>query len=55
LDEPTAGLDGRTEGEVLAAVRRMLVGRTAVVASHRPAVAGLCDRVVTLERQESAT
>jgi ATP-binding cassette subfamily C protein CydCD len=48
LDEPTAGLDGETEAEVLAAVRRLLIGRTAVIAAHRPALAAVADRVVEL-------
>ena len=48
LDEPTASLDGETEAEVLAAVRRLVVGRTAVIVAHRPALAALADRVVEL-------
>jgi thiol reductant ABC exporter CydD subunit len=48
LDEPTAGLDGETETEVLAAVRRLVAGRTAVIVAHRPALAALADRVVAL-------
>ena len=48
LDEPTASLDGRTEGEVLMAVRRLITGRTAVIVAHRPALAALADRVVEL-------
>jgi ATP-binding cassette subfamily C protein CydCD len=48
LDEPTAGLDGETEADVLAAVRRLVIGRTAVIVAHRPALAALADRVVEL-------
>ena len=48
LDEPTASLDGETEAEVLAAVRRLVIGRTAVIVAHRPALAALADRVVEL-------
>ena len=48
LDEPTAGLDGETEAELLATVRRMLPGRTALVVAHRPALAAVADRVVEL-------
>jgi ATP-binding cassette subfamily C protein CydCD len=48
LDEPTSGLDGETEAEVLAAVRRLVAGRTAVIVAHRPALAALADRVVEL-------
>jgi ATP-binding cassette subfamily C protein CydCD len=48
LDEPTAGLDGETETELLSAVRRLLAGRTALIVAHRPALAALADRVVEL-------
>ena len=48
LDEPTASLDGRTEADVLEAVRRLVGGRTAVIVAHRPALAALADRVVEL-------
>jgi ATP-binding cassette subfamily C protein CydD len=34
LDEPTAHLDPGTEAEVLESLRRLCVGRTAIVASH---------------------
>ncbi|MEU3028965.1 thiol reductant ABC exporter subunit CydD [Streptomyces incarnatus] len=49
LDEPTAALDGVTEGEVVAAVRRLAVGRTVLVVVHRPALLEVADRVVRLE------
>ena len=48
LDEPTANLDGQTEAGVLAAVRRLMAGRTAPIVAHRPALLGLADRVVHL-------
>ena len=48
LDEPTANLDGRTEEGVLRAVRRLTVGRTVVIAAHRPSLLALADRVVHL-------
>ncbi|MBX9360030.1 thiol reductant ABC exporter subunit CydD [Streptomyces sp. WAC04114] len=53
LDEPTAALDGATEAEVVAAVRRLAAGRTALLVVHRPALLEVADRVVRLE--ESAT
>ncbi|UXY28628.1 thiol reductant ABC exporter subunit CydD [Streptomyces sp. HUAS TT20] len=56
LDEPTAALDGATEAEVVTAVRRLAVGRTALLVVHRPALLGVADRVVRLEAAEpSAT
>ena len=45
LDEPTAGLDGATEAEVVDAIRRLVLGRTVVVVAHRPALITLADRV----------
>ncbi len=48
LDEPTASLDGRTEAGVLSAVRRLMVGRTVLMAAHRPSLLALCDRVVRM-------
>nr|BBJ52252.1 hypothetical protein SAVMC3_48810 [Streptomyces avermitilis] len=54
LDEPTAALDGATEAEVVAAVRRLAVGRTVLLVVHRPALLGVADRVVRCEPVESA-
>ena len=48
LDEPTTGLDNETEAEVLATIRRLFEGRTALIVAHRPALAALADRVVEL-------
>ncbi|WP_208033156.1 thiol reductant ABC exporter subunit CydD [Streptomyces cyanogenus] len=52
LDEPTAALDGRTEGEVVDAVRRLAVGRTVLIVVHRPALLAVADRVVRLRGAE---
>ncbi|MFJ4278183.1 thiol reductant ABC exporter subunit CydD [Streptomyces massasporeus] len=49
LDEPTAALDGATEAEVVAAVRRLAAGRTVLLVVHRPALLQVADRVVRLE------
>jgi len=46
LDEPTANLDGETEEVVLAAVRRLIEGRTVIMAAHRPSLLSLADRVI---------
>ncbi|ARF56446.1 thiol reductant ABC exporter subunit CydD [Streptomyces gilvosporeus] len=48
LDEPTANLDGETEEAVVAAVRRLAVGRTVLMVVHRPALLAVADRVVRL-------
>ncbi|MGW2644985.1 thiol reductant ABC exporter subunit CydD [Streptomyces sp. NPDC001393] len=52
LDEPTASLDGETEAEVVAAVRRLAAGRTVLLVVHRPALLEVADRVVRLESGE---
>jgi ABC-type multidrug transport system fused ATPase/permease subunit len=48
LDEPTANLDGATEVEVLAALQRLMAGRTVILVAHRPALIALADRVLEL-------
>ncbi|WP_028927117.1 thiol reductant ABC exporter subunit CydD [Pseudonocardia acaciae] len=48
LDEPTEGVDADTERAILAALPTALAGRTAVIATHRPALLALCDQVVAL-------
>ncbi|MFJ8635045.1 thiol reductant ABC exporter subunit CydD [Streptomyces sp. NPDC093568] len=53
LDEPTAALDGATEAEVVAAVRRLAVGRTVLLVVHRPALLDVADRVVRLAEAEA--
>jgi len=49
LDEPTARLDGGSEAVVLAATRRLVAGRTALLVAHRPALLAEVDRVVRLD------
>ncbi|MFE7644646.1 thiol reductant ABC exporter subunit CydD [Streptomyces phaeoluteigriseus] len=53
LDEPTAALDGETEAEVVAAVRRLAAGRTVLLVVHRPALLAVADRVVRLEATDT--
>jgi thiol reductant ABC exporter CydD subunit len=52
LDEPTAGLDGHTEREIVRSIRRLAQGRTVVLVAHRPALVAMADRVVSLVRAE---
>ncbi|MFC4501202.1 MULTISPECIES: thiol reductant ABC exporter subunit CydD [Streptomyces] len=54
LDEPTAALDGETEAEVVAAVRRLAAGRTVLLVVHRPALLGVADRVERLDAVAAA-
>ncbi|WP_406316291.1 thiol reductant ABC exporter subunit CydD [Streptosporangium sp. NBC_01639] len=48
LDEPTARLDGRSEGAVVTATRDLADGRTSVIVAHRPAMIDLADRVIRI-------
>ncbi len=50
LDEPTEGLDAATEALLVAAIRAFVdeAQRTVILASHRPALAALADRQITL-------
>jgi ATP-binding cassette subfamily C protein CydCD len=48
LDEPTANLDGDTEGTLIEAMRVLTRDRTAVLVAHRPALLPLADRVLAL-------
>jgi thiol reductant ABC exporter CydD subunit len=54
LDEPTAGLDGHTEREIVQSIRRLAHGRTVVLVAHRPALVAMADRVVSLVPVEVA-
>ena len=49
LDEPTAHLDPGTEAAVLEAVRRLCVGRTAIIATHARAARNAFGQVLELE------
>ncbi|MHB1819341.1 MAG: thiol reductant ABC exporter subunit CydD [Streptosporangiaceae bacterium] len=55
LDEPTAHLDASTEAQVVTGLDRWLAGRSLIVASHRPRLLELADRVVTLDGGLMAT
>ena len=49
LDEPTAGLDAKTEGRVLAALSaQAAAGRIVLIAAHHPRVIAAADRVAWL-------
>ncbi|AXK36171.1 thiol reductant ABC exporter subunit CydD [Streptomyces armeniacus] len=54
LDEPTAALDGETEAQVVAAIRRLAAGRTVLLVAHRPALLAVADRVVALPDPDEA-
>jgi thiol reductant ABC exporter CydD subunit len=54
LDEPTAGLDGQTEQEIVRSIRLLSRGRTVVLVAHRPALMAMADRVLELVPAEVA-
>ena len=54
LDEPTAALDIATETAIVQTVRRLADrGATVIVVAHRPALIGIADQVLRLDRQTS--
>jgi ATP-binding cassette, subfamily B, bacterial len=50
LDDPTTALDPQTEGEVLAAMRRVMHGRTTLMVANRLSTLRFADRIIVLER-----
>lgn len=54
LDEPTAHLDPGTEAVVLDAVRRLCVGRTAIVSTHARAARDVFGQVLELQAGRAA-
>ncbi len=56
LDEPTAALDGATEGAVIECLlRERARGAAVVVVAHRPAIVEIADTVVRVGAQPAAT
>lgn len=49
LDEPTTGLDARSEHAVLRALRQVASGRTSVIITHRMTAAMEADEIVVLD------
>jgi len=49
LDEPTAALDAETEGAVLEAIDRLMLGRTTFTIAHRFSTVRRADRILVLE------
>jgi ATP-binding cassette subfamily C protein CydD len=49
VDEPTAHLDAATEAALIEPLRRLLGGRTALVATHSDAILEIVDRVITMD------
>jgi ATP-binding cassette subfamily B protein len=52
LDEPTSSIDSRTEGVILDALDRLVVGRTTFIIAHRLSTIRQADQILVLERGE---
>ncbi len=52
LDEPTAALDAGTETDLLAALERLIEGRTTIVIAHRLSTVREANRIVVLDAGE---
>jgi ATP-binding cassette subfamily B protein/subfamily B ATP-binding cassette protein MsbA len=48
LDEPTSALDAETEGVLLEALSRLMVGRTTIVIAHRLSTVRRADRILVV-------
>jgi ABC-type multidrug transport system fused ATPase/permease subunit len=54
-DEPTSSVDTRTEAIILAAMDRLMEGRTAFLITHRESALVTCDVRLQLERGRLVT
>lgn len=49
LDEVTSALDEKTEGSLMEALNRLIIGKTVIHVSHRKKVLQNCDRIYKME------
>ena len=49
LDEPTSSVEPDSEAAIIAALDRLMQGRTTVLTSHRPSLINQADRVYVIE------
>ena len=50
LDEPTSSVEPDSEAAIIAALDRLMAGRTTVLTSHRPSLISQADRVYVIEQ-----
>jgi ATP-binding cassette subfamily B protein len=50
MDEPTSAVDIQTETDILAAMERLMLGRTCIIITHRLSPLSVCDSVLALEQ-----
>lgn len=51
LDELTAGLDQRTEAQVLETVSKLKNGKVIIIITHRESVMTICDKVIEIKKE----
>lgn len=49
LDEPTSSVDLKTEASIVAAMERLMSGRTTFLIAHRPGLLERCDLLLRVE------
>jgi ABC-type multidrug transport system fused ATPase/permease subunit len=52
LDEPTSSVEPDSEATIIAALNRLMSGRTTVITSHRPSLIAQADTVYVIEQGE---
>ena len=50
LDEPTSGMDVKTESIVIEGIKRQCEAKTMVIITHKIALVSLCQRVIVIEQ-----
>ena len=49
LDEPTSGLDSTAEDALVQGLRHLMIGKTVVMTTHRPALLELAERILVMD------
>ena len=49
LDEPTSSIDSRTEGVILEALERLMIGRTTILIAHRMATIRSANKILVMD------
>ena len=49
LDEPTSGLDSTAEDALVQGLRHLMIGKTVVMTTHRPALLELAERILVID------